>query len=314
MSAPQSPAQARVIDPVLSQVARGYRHAPHIWSELFPVVPVAQRGGKVIKYGTEDFRKRNLERAPGAKTQRIQYGYSSDSYSLSQRSLEGVVPIENLEDAAAVPSINLGLVAVRKTLYAVSLQIEVEAAAQATKSSNYATDHTAELSSSSQWSHADSNPLEEIEKRKEVIASSIGLEPNLLVCGPKAWRALRTHAKVRQEVYHTMAAQSITPEQLSSVLNIERVVVGWARSQTSSSDDFSALWGNHALLAYSNTGTHADMGEPSFGYTYRLNGYPVSEQPYSDRACKSWIFPVTTEDTPVVVGADAGYLWRAVAA
>lgn len=39
-----------------------------------------------------------------------------------------------------------------------------------------------------------------------------------------------------------------------------------------------------------------------------LNGYPQVEEPYYDRGAKSWIFPVTRAEAPVLASASAGYL------
>ena len=86
--------QARVIDPILSTVSQGYQNAEFVGTALFPVVPVDQRGGKVIAYGKEDFQIYNTGRAPGAGTKRVQYGHTSGNYSLEQHSLEGLVPFE----------------------------------------------------------------------------------------------------------------------------------------------------------------------------------------------------------------------------
>ena len=62
------------------------------------------------------------------------------------------------------------------------------------------------------------------------------------------------------------------------------------------------------ILAYNEVGTLADMGLPSYGYTYQLAGYPVVEEPYYERNPKAWMFPVTDEVMPVIAGADGGYL------
>ena len=58
----------------------------------------------------------------------------------------------------------------------------------------------------------------------------------------------------------------------------------------------------------------ADMGAPSYGYTYMLDGYPMVEVPYFDRNAKSWIFPVTRAEAPVLASASAGYLITAAVA
>jgi hypothetical protein len=62
------------------------------------------------------------------------------------------------------------------------------------------------------------------------------------------------------------------------------------------------------VVAYTNTDTVADMGKPSYGYTYNLGGYPLVEVPYFDRNAKSWIVPVTRSEAPVIAAPNAGYL------
>ena len=91
-----NPQAARVVDPVLSQVARGYTNEAHAWPLLFPVVPVAQRGGKVVAFGAEAFIELAIERAPGADRVQLNFGHASQDYALAQRALDGKVPREIL--------------------------------------------------------------------------------------------------------------------------------------------------------------------------------------------------------------------------
>src|SRR5690349_15836067 len=85
--AQMTPASARVVDPVLSRIAQGYKNNDFVGMNLFPSVPVQQRGGKIIVFGTEDFNiYNNLLRAPGSNTKRMQISYSSTSFALDQYS------------------------------------------------------------------------------------------------------------------------------------------------------------------------------------------------------------------------------------
>ena len=66
-----SPASARVIDPVLTTAARGYRHAQHIHPALFPRIPTPARGGTRVEFDRTDFRTINSSRSPGADTREV---------------------------------------------------------------------------------------------------------------------------------------------------------------------------------------------------------------------------------------------------
>src|SRR5690606_25974123 len=72
MMTQMTPQQVRVVDPVLSQVALGYRHPEHVGMALFPRVPVQVSGGQILEFGKESFRLYNSLRAPGAATKRVQ--------------------------------------------------------------------------------------------------------------------------------------------------------------------------------------------------------------------------------------------------
>ncbi len=75
---------ARVVDPVLSGIAQGYRHAQRVGHILFPRIDVTQRGGHVIEFGRESFFDYKARRAPGADTMNIQFGYEGKPYVLDQ--------------------------------------------------------------------------------------------------------------------------------------------------------------------------------------------------------------------------------------
>ncbi len=65
----QTPGQARVLDPILSAIARGYRSPKAaVANVLFPIIPVGLRGGRIISFGSDDFKLVNSARAPGAAT------------------------------------------------------------------------------------------------------------------------------------------------------------------------------------------------------------------------------------------------------
>ena len=96
-----STAQARVIDPILSTHAQGYRNADMIGHMLLPIADIPTRSARILKFGKDSFRKMNTRRAPGAEYPRIQFGYASDTVALHQEALAAIVPVENMEEGGA---------------------------------------------------------------------------------------------------------------------------------------------------------------------------------------------------------------------
>lgn len=305
---------ARVIDPILSTVAQGYQNAEFVGMNLFPYVPVGQRGGKIITFGKEDFALYNTARAPGANTKRIQYGYSGSPYALESHSLEGLVPLEFMQEADAVPGIDLGRGAVIKVQNIIGLRTEYAQAVLATTAANYPAGNKVTLAGTSQWSDLTSgvsDPVNDIETAKEAVRGKIGKRPNTVVMGAAVFAKLRQHPKIVDRIKYT-GRDSATPELLASLFGVKRVVVGDAVYDNAGT--FADVWGKAVVVAYTELGSLAELGVPSFGYTYRLNGYPMVEQPYQDRNAKSWIYPITDEVSPVIAGSTAGYLISAAVA
>ena len=300
-----TPAAARVIDPILSQIAQGYQHPGRVANVLFPRVAVPQSGGRILRFGKESFKLYNLRRAPGAQTARIEFGYASDPYRLVQDAVEVPVPRELVREAEQGPGIDLGERATRMAMDTITLALEVEAAQLATDPNQYDASHKVALSGTSKWSdYANSDPIQDIEDAKEAIRASVGLRPNVMVLGPKPYNALKHHPKLLERIKYSQRG-IVTLDLLQAIFDIERVVVGEA-IYADEAGNFVDVWGNNAILAYV-PGLPA-MEVPSYGYTYTLERHPFVEEPYFENSRKSWIYGVTYERAPVITSAIAGFL------
>ncbi|MBF0370981.1 MAG: major capsid protein [Magnetococcales bacterium] len=297
--------QIRVVDPVLTNIAQGYRHADHVGTALFPTVPVEVSGGQVLEFGQESFKLYQARRAPGSTTKRIQFGYLGKSFALVQDALEQAVPREHMRDASQSPGVDMGQRAVNGTMRALSLTLEYDQAQLATTADNYDTDHKVALTGTDKWSDGASDPAGDINTGKEAIRTSVGIQPNTLLLSAQAYNAVKEHPNVVERFKYT-SSESITPEMLAALWDLERVVVGRAVAF----DDAGAvvdIWGNNAVLAHAPANP-SGIEEPSFGYTYTMAGNPMVEKSYYENQTKSWVFPVTYERLPVLTGILSGYL------
>lgn len=311
MNQPVNQRTAQVIDPILSNHARGYRNSTFISGALFPRVPVPNRAMTLLKFGKEAFRKLNTRRAPGSNVKRVQYGYGADTIALIQDALEGLVPTEHQQEAQKVPGIDLGANAIQMVLDVVDLGLEYDSAILARTAANYDNDHKLALVGADRWSGADSDPGDDISTANEVIRGYIGRKANTLVLGPSAAKALKRHPKIKEQFKYT-SKDSITLAMLAAFFEVENVVAGDAVYLPETALDTAKatdIWGDDAILAYVPQ-NGANFMMPSYGYTYELLGYPQVEQPYYSRETKSWIYPTTTERRPYLVGADAGFLFQ----
>ncbi|MGB0695373.1 MAG: hypothetical protein ACPGOY_06960 [Rhodospirillaceae bacterium] len=308
----QTLGQTRVVDPILTTHVQGYRQAGLVGHYLFPRAPVSVAGGRVLEFGKEAFREYNTGRAPGSATSRISFGYEGKPYAVFPHSLEAPVPRERLRDASRGPGIDLGMRATSLTMQVIALSLEREQASIAVNAANYDADHKQAFAGGTKWSAATGTPLTDIANAKEAIRKTIGLRPNTLVLSPDAWTSAELNPQVVARIYPDRGPGEVGPvslEHFSKVIGVPNVVVGEA--VTAGADDaFSDVWGNNAVLAYVSQNPSPQMEEPSYGYTYTMEGHPMVEVPYYDNNAKSWIYGVTNERTPQLTGMVAGFLFQ----
>lgn len=300
---------ALVADPVLTQIARGYKNPAFVGNALFPVVPVGLRGGNIIEFGKESFRLYETARAPGSKVAVAQFGYTGKPYTLTDHSISGLVPIEHLQEAAnQAPSINLATGAVNFARNIILQRLEINQATIARTAGTYASSNKITLSSTSQWSDysGTSDPIRDVDDYKEAVRARVGVDPNTILLPSKVFRKVKNHPKVLERIKYT-GRDSATPEILAGLFEVENVVIGKGVYQDADGN-MQDVWGKDVILAYTNTSPVSDMGAPSYGYTYQLSGYPVSEAAYYDNGHRSWLYPCTDSVSPVIAGADAGFL------
>lgn len=297
----------QVVDPITTTVARGYTNAEYVGSSLFPIVTVGLRGGKIIEFNRDSFRLYETARAPGSKVAVAQFGYSGKSYALVDHALNGLVPVEHLEDAKESPGIDLASGAVRFVRDIILKRLEIEQATLARTASLYASSNKITLSGTSQWSDysGTSDPSKDMAAWKDAVRSKIGRNPNTALLSASAMKAASTHPKILDRIKYT-SRDSATAAMLSALWEIN-VKVGNAVYLDAASN-MQDVWGKDIVLGYTETSPLANMGAPSYGYTYRLANYPIVEQAMYDKDYRSWVYPVSDCLSAVMPGADAGFL------
>ncbi len=312
MTTQMTPGQARVIDPILTTVAQGYKNSEYVGFTLFPAVPVALRGGKIIKFGDEAFTVYDTERAPGAAVKRVQLGYTDgDKYVLENHSLAAVVPYEIQSEAEQYPGIDVTSRSVTGVMKSMGLGLEVQQRNLALDATRYDNNHKVALSGTDKWSDPGSNPIKQIDNYRNAVRSSIGVKPNSMVMSAVDWIAFKNNPNVLLKIQFTQTA--LVDVQLAMrLLGLDQLKIGEAVFKNPVTGQRQDVWDGGSVLAYTNIGS-LSAEEPSYGYTYRYKGNPTVDQPWYDHDVKSWVYPVTDEREPVVSGITAGFLVQGAA-
>lgn len=292
----------RVVDPVLTNLAIGYRNAALAAEAIFPIALVDKEGGRIPKFGKEAFRIYTTERALRAKSNRIlPEDLGSIDVVLDEHDLE--YPVDYREDAeSAFP---LQAHATMVVTEAIQLRREKMCADLAQNPAQYPTGNKLVLSGTSQFTHADSDPEGVIDDAKAAIRGKIAKNPNTMVMGDATWRALKRHPKLKA-ILSDSRPRLVQLEDMKQIFEIENIVIGQSVYVSDTSDSFTDIWGDNLILAYVPQGGTRTPYDPSFGYTLRKKGYPQVDTRTEDG--KLELIRSTDIFRPYLLGAEAGFL------
>ena len=313
--------QIKLFDPVFTKLAHGYTNPrPSVADFISPRVPVPTRSGQIIKFGKEEFAVTDTKRAPGTNIMREGTSYTSDKFMLSQDALAAEVPYEFVEEANQVGLRNLQRLYLNKVLNKLMLGWEVEVLDLVTDQANFETSLTSTVTS--KWDTT-SDPQSDIFSAKEAVRAQSAVYPNSMVIGPAVYNALITNDTIREQFKYTNAG-SISLDMLAGYFGLTRGIRVSEQVKEVNGGFVDIMPPKSALLFYApptvTTGTlsgsavDADMGTPSFCYTYTHQEYPQVTPYREDPDRRVLVADVIHEHQAVITGigqtgkAGAGYL------
>lgn len=295
------------IDPVLTNLALGYKQSEFIGEKIMPVVFTDREGVQVPKFGKGSFVEYATERAVGAASNVI----TLDSPSFLPIVLEEhdlAVGVDYREQAESM--FDEQAKATRRATIGVQLRQEVETAALLQNRAAYESGHYKDLSATTQWSNANANPIKDIADAKETVRAACGVRPNVLVLGAKVAHTLMYHPAL-QAALGSGERKLITPELLKILFDVDEVLIGNAVSAPAPNKQTQDVWGAFAALIVRPT-VHSsgnDEGEPSFGYTFRRKSMPVVDR-YTETGGKVEFARYTDIRKVAAVGGACGFLFE----
>jgi hypothetical protein len=256
-----SPVQGK-IDIALSQFAQLYRNNTMVAEQLFPRVEVIHQSDFFWQFGRENQAIReNSLRAPGSAAERIQQTLSKTKYNTNDHSYARLIPDEERGNFMAG---DLEQWVTQALMDKLLLDQEVNVAAFATNTANYAGTNTVTLSGTSQWSDPNnSTPVSDVETAKAQIRQ-IGQNANLLILGDPVYAKLRVNKDITSR-FINVTGGGISLEQMAALFGVDRVVLA-SPVQIDKNGVASSVWGKNAILSYAQpNSTPADV---SFGKTF----------------------------------------------
>ncbi|EJB1248267.1 hypothetical protein MUH72_000191 [Salmonella enterica] len=303
----------RVVDPVLTNIARGYKNAAFIGERIFPIVETDKEGVTVPTFGKTAFVEFETQRAVGADSN-VLVREKTGSLDLVLNEHDLAAPVDYREKAESM--FNEESKAIRRVTNGVNLKRELYAARLAQDPKVYVQGSVKALAAAERWGGGKGDPIGVIEAGIEAVRNKTGLRPNLMTMGASVMALLKFHPAI-QAAIGANERKRITLEILKDLFQVEDVVVGEPVSMASMKDAQdkdktpSDIWADNLMLHYVGKPqpgtTSADENEPSFGYTLRRKGMPVADK-YDGAGGKVNYCRYTDIYKVAVVGGDAGYL------
>lgn len=291
------------VNPVLTEVARGYKQQRFIGSQLLPEVGV---NAEVLTVPT--FAKDNVKLATGvrglrAPTNVLQVG-ELETASVTLKEFENGYPVDYREGNAA--AFNLQAYAATTAMDTTLLQIEKATADLVNSTASYAAGSQA--IPSIKWSDLTNSSLDvvaDIDDAANAFRTLNGVFPDTMATSMEVWLQLRRSPKII-ELFKYSQAGVITPDMFKTIFPyFTKILIGETMYSNDLETSFTALWTDNVILTSSVPAP--DMYCPAFGYTYTLNGWPLVDT-YVREGGKIEVYRATKIALPKILSTTRGYL------
>jgi hypothetical protein len=278
--------QVRVIDPILTQIAQGYKNTDGVATFFAPAVSMNVRAGRTLTFGKEAFAAQTFLRAPGTNIQKIQNEFGTRSFSLRQEAISWSIAEEVAAEAKnGAAAIDLRAYAAKDAANRLQQSWEVEVAKRVLDVTQYETGNVLDLATYNSGADQFNSPTADVEvlmdDLKEQVRSQIGCYPNKLVLSPDAFNALKRNKRIRDFMQRGVLVNEKT---LAEIFGLDEIRVARRLKLGDDGVSLENIYNNVGLLFYHPSGAtdgftpamDANYGTPAFAYTYTLSGYPIS--------------------------------------
>lgn len=276
----------RVIDPILTQIAQGYKNTEGVATFFAPAVSMNVRAGRTLVFGKEAFAAQSYLRAPGSNIQKIQAEFGTRSFALRQEAISWNIAEEVAAEAKnGAAAIDLRAFAAKDAANRLMQSWEVQVAAKILDVTQYEAGNVVDLATYNGGADHFNSPTSDIEvlmdSLKEQIRSQIGCYPNKLVLSPDAFNSLKRNKRIRDFMQRGVLVNEKT---LAELFGLDEIRVARRLKLNQETGALENIYNNVAVLFYHPSGStdgftpalDANYGTPAFAYTYTLAGYPIS--------------------------------------
>ena len=278
--------QVRIIDPILTQLAQGYKNTEGVATFFAPAVSMSVRAGRTLVFGKEAFAAQSFLRAPGTNIQKISNEFGTRSFALRQEAISWQLAEEVAAEAKnGAAAIDLRAYAAKDAANRLMQSWEIQVSEKVLDVTQYETGNVLDLASYNSGADQFNSPTSDIEvlfdDMKEQVRGQIGCYPNKLVLSPDAFNALKRNKRIRDFMQRGIL---VNEKSLAEIFGLDEIRVARRLKLNTETGALENIYDNVAVMFYHPSGStdgftpalDANYGTPAYAYTYTLAGYPIS--------------------------------------
>jgi hypothetical protein len=262
-----------IVSKLLTTASNGYFPKGFIAEEILPAVYVPQTTGKIGKYSNNHLRIVNtVHEGKGPYRQLEAITVSSDTYDIENHGLYDIITDKDMRNYEAPFDAEMDTTLALTLAHLIGKEYGL---ASALTNPSVITQGTT-LSGDAQYNnidHADSDPLVDKIVADNAIEAVCGAPSNTAIMSSKVFRYLSRHKKILGALGFTQyPPMGISKEQLATVLQVEKVLVGSAMynsAKEGQADSLVSIWGKDLIYARI---IDPQLREKTLGYEMRLTG------------------------------------------
>jgi hypothetical protein len=278
--------QVRIIDPILTQLAQGYKNTEGVATFFAPAVSMSVRAGRTLVFGKEAFAAQSFLRAPGTNISKISNEFGTRSFALRQEAISWQLAEEVAAEAKnGAAAIDLRAYAAKDAANRLMQSWEIQVSEKVLDVTQYETGNVLDLASYNSGADQFNSPTSDIEvlfdDMKEQVRGQIGCYPNKLVLSPDAFNNLKRNKRIRDFMQRGIL---VNEKSLAEIFGLDEIRVARRLKLNTETGALENIYDNVAVMFYHPSGStdgftpalDANYGTPAYAYTYTLAGYPIS--------------------------------------
>jgi len=286
-------------DKTLTKYSISYKQGSMIGDTICPYVKVSQESGRFYKFGKEAFYPEDDVRRPGALSNQVRWGTSSDTYACEEHASRIVIPERIVKNADS--EVQIMLRSTEIVINKVKINREKRIKELLVDSGTF---NSTTLNAASKWDNytgATSHPFQNVADAAEAVRSSINMYPTHIIIPAEVAHELSNHPDYIDRVKYTH-------DNLITVSGIPKTFMGMKvlipSCSTKSSEDgttsSTSLWGDNVIVIYVNS-------RPGLNSINTINTFAtvlgkIRKWFYEDRRCYNIEFSQILQEKVVVSG------------